>query len=680
MKASSLLVVALCLSPALAAQDELTVLPASPPPRGMMETLLARQAADALARRLAEYEKVQTPEDVAAWQNRLHRTFLDKLDLPAERTPLNPQVVAKVDRGDYRIEKVIFESQPKHFVTAILYLPKTDPPYPGVLVPCGHSANGKAIGAYQLASILLARSGCAALCYDPIGQGERHQVLKPDGKALMGTTTEHQAHSAACVLLGRNVATYRIWDGMRAMDYLASRSEVDAKHLGCTGNSGGGTLTSYLMALDERILAAAPSCYLTTFEKVLEKIGPQDAEQIIHAQLALGMDHADYVLMRAPRPTLILSATKDFFDIGGTWETFRQAKRFYGRLGFPERVDLLEADEKHGFNRPQREGAARWMRRWLMGKDDVVVEPETAVMTDAEAQVAPKGEVMLLEGARSVTDLNVERMGQLQKLQDELWKDRAKALAEVRKVAGIRPLGELGQPKETSAGKVIRDGYMIEKLILDVEEGVRLPALAFVPAKPTGQATLWLDGAGKASQAAAGGAIEKLVQAGQVVLAVDIRGVGETAGKARHAHFNRLCGEDWSDVSVAYLLGRSLVGMRAEDVLVGGRFLTAYGAWQKPNALHLLAAGCTGVAALHAAALEPQLFASVTIRDSLASFADVVRGGVYMADQYPQMIHGALKVYDLPRLAETLGDKLKIERPLRFPREDKPKAQPKAKK
>jgi len=88
------------------------------------------------------------------------------------------------------------------------------------------------------------------------------------------------------------------------------------------------------------------------------------------------------------------------------------------------------------------------------------------------------------------------------------------------------------------------------------------------------------------------------------------------------------------------------------------------------------------VAALHAAALEPQLFASVTVRDSLAFFADVVRGGVYMADQYPQMIHGALKVYDLPRLAELLGDKLTIERPLRFPREDKPaaKAQPKTRK
>ena len=680
MKASCLLVVALCVSIAAGAADELTVLPASPPPKQMMETLLARQAAEALKRRLADYEKVKTPEDVAAWQKRIRQSFLDNLDLPAERTPLNPQVVAKADRGDYRIEKVIFESQPKHFVTAILYLPKSDPPYPGVLVPCGHSANGKAMTAYQLASILLARSGCAALCYDPIGQGERHQVLKADGKGLMGTTTEHQAHSAACVLLGRNVATYRIWDGLRAMDYLASRPEVDPKRLGCTGNSGGGTLTSYLMAVDDRIVAAAPSCYLTTFEQVLAKIGPQDAEQIVHGQLAWGMDHADFILMRAPRPTLILAATKDFFDIGGTWETFRQAKRFYSRLGFPERVDLVEADEKHGFNKLQREGAARWMRRWLMGKDDVVVEPETAVMTDAEIQVTPRGEVMLLEGARCVTDLNVEHLGKLQKAQDELWKDRDKALAEVRKVAGVRPLNDLPRPKVTPAGEVKRDGYVIEKLILDVDDGVHLPALAFVPLKPSGQATLWLDGSGKAAQAGAGGEIEKLVQAGQIVLAVDVRGAGETAGKARHAHFNKLCGEDWADVSVAYMLGKSLVGMRAEDVLVAGRLLAGYKAGEKPNALHLVATGCTGVAALHAAATHPNLFASVTLRDSLASYADVVRGGVFMADQYPHMVHGALKVYDLPRLAETLGDKLTIERPIRFPRQDKsaPKAQPKA--
>src|SRR5690606_3994037 len=112
---------------------------------------------------------------------------------------------------------------------------------------------------------------------------------------------------------------------------------------------------------DARVACAAPSCYLTSFERLLATIGPQDAEQNLHAQIALGIDHADYVLLRAPRPTLILASTRDFFDIEGTWDTFREAKRFYTRLGYPERVDLVETDARHGYPQSQREAMVRWM-------------------------------------------------------------------------------------------------------------------------------------------------------------------------------------------------------------------------------------------------------------------------------------------------------------------------------
>ena len=169
---------------------------------------------------------------------------------------------------------------------------------------------------------------------------------------------------------------YRIWDGIRSLDYLAGRPEIDPKRLGCTGNSGGGTLTSYLMALDDRIAAAAPSCYITSLERLFATIGPQDAEQNITGQVAFGMEHADYLTLRAPRPTLILAATRDFFDIQGTWTTFREAKRVYGLLGHGERVDLFESDTTHGFPKGQREAMLRWMRRWLLGKDDAATEAE----------------------------------------------------------------------------------------------------------------------------------------------------------------------------------------------------------------------------------------------------------------------------------------------------------------
>src|SRR4029079_19636812 len=125
-----------------------------------------------------------------------------------------------------------------------------------------------------------------------------------------------------------------------SLDYLVSRPEVDAKKLGCTGNSGGGTLTAYLMALDERIQCAAPSCYITSLEKLFATLGPQDAEQNIPGQVAFHMEHADYLNMRAPRPTLLCTATRDFFNIEGTWTTFREATNIYGKLGHSERVNL----------------------------------------------------------------------------------------------------------------------------------------------------------------------------------------------------------------------------------------------------------------------------------------------------------------------------------------------------
>src|SRR5207248_1463563 len=297
--------------------------------------------------------------------------FLASLGGFPEKTPLNPRIVGKETRDGYRIERVIYESRPQHHVTAVLYLPEGKPPFPGVLLPCGHSANGKAAEAYQRACILMAKNGLAVLCYDPIGQGERVQLLDRQGKpALAASTSEHTMAGVGALLVGSSTATYRIWDGIRSLDYLASRPEVDPKRLGCTGNSGGGTLTAYLMALDDRIVAAAPSCYITSLERLFATIGPQDAEQNITGQVAFGMEHADYLTMRAPRPTLVCVGTQDYFDIQGAWTSFREAKLLYGLLGHGERVDLFEYNDKHGFSKPRREAAMRWMRRWLLHKDD----------------------------------------------------------------------------------------------------------------------------------------------------------------------------------------------------------------------------------------------------------------------------------------------------------------------
>jgi len=643
-----------------AAPEDLTVLSAGSA-KDMMHKYLMGRVHEALDRREAEYEELKTPEQLAEYQKRMKQYFLDQLGPMPERTPLNPQVVGKLEYDGYRIENVIFESRPKFFVTANLYLPQADKPVPGVLIPCGHSGNGKAYDLYHRAGILMARCGMAALCYDPIDQGERCQLLDDKGKPIERGTTAHSMIGIGSTLLGRNTASFRVWDGMRAIDYLQSRPEVDPERIGCTGNSGGGTMTSYLMALDDRIDCAAPSCYLTGFRQLLDTIGPQDGEQNIFGQVGFGLDHASYVTIRSPRPTLLCTATHDFFAIDGTWTLFREAKRFYTRLGHAERVDLIEMDAKHGFHQPLREGAARWMRRWLLEIDDAVTEPEATTAGEEELRCTPRGQVMLLDGARSTWDVNRQEAEELAAKRRVYWEeefdpsdaaDLAAARKRIRELTGIRPLVELPEPKVEKKGSIEREGYRIDKLVIEPEPGIALPALAFVPHKPADRpvAILYVHPEGKSANAAPGGSVEESVKNGFHVLSVDLRGLGETGEqKPGGRGIPRYVGSNWKDLYTAYLLGTSYLAMRAEDILQCARVAAALDAGDTPRTVCLHSHGLTAPAALHAAALEPDQFFVVTVLESVTSWSDVVRKP-QAENQFCNVVHGGLRFYDLPDL------------------------------
>jgi dienelactone hydrolase len=659
----------LCAAASALADDvdvnQLTVLSANAgvqAPQQMTRRYLERLAQQAFDQRRANYETLKTPEQLAAHQQRMRKNFEESLGGFPERTPLNAQVVGTVAGDGFRVEKVIFESQPQHYVTAVLYLPDVQPPYPAVIVPSGHSRTAKAADYNQRVCIFLAKSGIAAMAYDPIGQGERYQLLNADGTPRFGSTTEHSLLGVGSILLGRGTASFRVWDAMRAIDYLCSRKEIDPARIGSTGCSGGGTLTSYVMALDDRVACAAPSCYLTSFERLLATLGPQDAEQNIFGQIAAGMEHADYVMMRAPKPTLFCVATQDFFDIQGAWTNFRESKRFYSRLGYPERVDLIETDTKHGYPQAQREAMVRWMSRWLLDKDEAITEPAYSLISEKDLLCTPRGQVMLIDGARSVVDLNVAETQQLAAARKRLWQqpDKQPALAEVRRITGIRPLAELPQPTIDNVGTIQRDGYRIDKLVLRTEAGILLPSLAFVPSRPDGDAYLYVNGDGKKADAGTGGPIEELVKAGHVVLAIDVRGCGETGRPAGDGHF----GSDWNGVWLAYLLGKSYLAMRAEDTLCAARFLASYETNGVPRKVHVIGLTEAAPAVLHAAALEPDQFASVKLSRSLNSWTSVV-ATPDAKNQLVNAVHGALRAYDLPDLIASLPQqKLKVESPV----------------
>lgn len=614
---------------------------------------LTRESLAALERRDAAYDQMKSEADCAAYQERLRGFFARQLGGWPERTPLNAQVVAELAGDGFRIEKIIYESQPKFFVSALMFLPSSAPPYPAVLVPCGHSENGKAFESYQKVCIFLARNGIAALIYDPVGQGERYQTLTDEGKGNVGGVVEHTMLGAAAILVGMNTASFRIWDGMRGIDYLIARGDVDPERIGCTGNSGGGTLTSYLMALDPRIKASAVSCYLTSFKRLIETIGPQDAEQNIFGQIAFGMDHADYLILHAPQPALVCCATRDFFDVPGTWDTYRGAKRLYSRLGINERLDIVEADTEHGYLETQRTAMVRWMRRWLLGVDDAVTEQPCTVLSDAEAQVTPKGQVLLLEGARSAWDILADREAQLAADRKHIWTDapRDKALEAVRVIAGIRALANLPEPEVVAAGSVSREGYRIDKVVLKTEAGILLPGLLLEGAQTSGDACLYLFDSAEEKKKAIDDPLAELAKQGHRVFVADVRGTGETAPDTKG--WEPYVGPEWRDFFHAYLLGKSYVGMRAEDVLVAARFLAGYRVQSGPRPVHLVAVGEVAIPALHAAALEPGLFAEAQFDRMVTSWSGVVRTPL-SRHQLVNAVHGALSVYDLPDLIALL--------------------------
>jgi hypothetical protein len=290
-----------------------------------------------LDRREQAVRAVRSAAEARARQAQVRAKILELIGgLPDYEGPLNAKITGVIQKPQYAIEKLIFESLPQYYVTADLYRPNRAGRYPGVLFPMGHWDQGKA--AAQRMAANLASKGFVVLAYDPVGQGERFQQYDPRLKQSLagGTTDQHFQNGAQAILAGENFARYRIWDARRALDYLVSRPEVEKEKIGCTGCSGGGTLTAYIAALDGRIKVAAPACYINTWRKLFT--GPTgDSEQSFPGFLSSGLDVMDYIELFAPKPYLIANTVGDFFPIEGARYAYQESLDWYR---------LFDAEEK----------------------------------------------------------------------------------------------------------------------------------------------------------------------------------------------------------------------------------------------------------------------------------------------------------------------------------------------
>ena len=317
--------------------------------------------------------------------------------LPESGGPLNARVTKTTPRPGYVIEHVMFESLPGYVVTANLYRPERAGRHPAILMSMGHWDSGK--GAGQLIASNLARRGFVVLAYDPVGQGERQQAHDPRfGRSLIGGPVEqHFVNGPAAILMGQAVSRYFIHDGMRAIDYLVTRPEVDPDRIGATGCSGGGTQTTYIAALDPRIKVAAVACYMNSFRTLFPGPSLGDSEQSVPGFIAAGLDQTDYVELFAPKPWLITSTEDDFFTPAGARQVFEEAQRWYELYDAADRVKWVVGPGGHGTPTVVRQAIYDWMVRWLKpaagGATDEVTDllPDQALFVTANGQVEGRG-------------------------------------------------------------------------------------------------------------------------------------------------------------------------------------------------------------------------------------------------------------------------------------------------
>jgi hypothetical protein len=547
--------------------------------------------------RRAAWEGIGTERELLKFQRELRKHLLDMIGgLPAEKTPLNARVTGRIQMQGFHIEKLVFESLPGIYVTALVYAPDVAGKHPAVLVPSGHSTNGKAY--YQALCQRLVQRGYVVISWDAFGQGERSQFWDEKNHKTRYNLicAEHAILGNLAYLAGTNLARWEIWDGIRAVDYLLTRPDVDPDRINITGTSGGGFQTTLIAALDPRIKVVAPSCYITALAmRVYNRIfkdPDSDPEQDLDGMISNGLDHPGLLLLMYPRPVWVSAAVLDFFPIEGTQQTVHEVERVYEKFGHADRIGMHGGYHGHEFSDENQEAALNFLDHF----NGVPIRrglPEVKQLDEQTLQCTRTGQVMIeYPNARSLMDVIrdyfEEHKARPALTLKELYNSKSYPGINSWQVAEYK--GAIAGHEEIlweQMGSTNSDGVSIDRYLLHHSRYLAMPLLHIHKSSSDHRRVLlWLGENGKVS-ASDWPNLTKYLDAGYDIISIDPRGLGETRMPYKAASpddpllgqldFDRAYVSPISGVLADYvynsvLTGRPYLLQMIEDVEIATRF------------------------------------------------------------------------------------------------------------
>ncbi|MCX7700985.1 MAG: alpha/beta hydrolase family protein [Gemmataceae bacterium] len=552
------------------------------------------------------------PTTQAEWRQRrekLRREMLQAMG-PWPETPaeLRPEILGTIERKGYRIERLIFQSQPDVWVTAHLYVPEGAKRSPAVLVVHGHWAMARRDPVVQARCLGLVKLGFVVLAIDAFGSGERH--------AQPARGTYHGALDGAALWpTGRTLLGLQVYDNRRAVDYLLTRPEVDPARIGITGASGGGNQSMYAGALDDRIACVVPVCSVGQYQAYLQ--AACCVCEVLPRALTF-TEEGDVLALVAPRALMVINASRDAFQFspGEAEKSVARARHVYDLLLQRERIRHVVFDSGHDYNKPMREAMYGWMSRWLkdVGDGSPIPEPEFELESPETLACFPelaKRPTVWMTPTRLAGRLGREliaKSDQLKPRHAEEWESTAvEWRARLETLLGGMP--KLAAAAGRAEGPPDADDPVTLPVRIRGEDGLPIPTLTLSRRQPTrprpGVIVLHLDGKSAAIKHPLPRA---LATDGWFVALPDLR----ATGVLKPAHDAIATAPDHNSAEHGVWIGRPLLGQWVVDVRAVAEWLAIQGN-RDESRMCVIGLDAAGIVALAAAALWPDRFTSAAL-------------------------------------------------------------------